>query len=117
MSITWKQAIGLMKKHGDGKVHLRYNRPRTCLALSSTGQTFDINLEKGAEPIHVVHELAHFILLRDRKTPWYKVPSWVCEGWRDGTLTGEWKAVAARAAEVDHVLVDRLVDELIASLE
>lgn len=57
-----------------------------------------------ASPEDICHELAHYILLYLGISPWYKVPAWVREGWRDGTLPPEWGKVADKANDLDHGL-------------
>ena len=57
-----------------------------------------------ATPENICHELAHYILLYLGISPWFLVPGWVREGWKQGTLPHEWQVVADAANGKDHAL-------------
>lgn len=116
MSITWKQAMSLFNELERGDISIKFLHEETCLRKVPKRNRLELCLAKDAEPEHLLHELAHYELLHEGTSPWFKMPLWVCEKWAKGTLTGEWKEVADEANRVDHMMVENKVREFIQKL-
>lgn len=72
-----------------------------------------IKYTSDATPEDIMHEVAHYLLLKLGLSPWLVVPRVLREGWRDNSLPEEWKDVVDMANELDHSLAfGRIYEDL-----
>lgn len=60
----------------------------------------------------ILHEVGHYISLQKRISPWWLIPSYIRQKWRDDTLTGKWLSVCEEAHAAEESIANAIAADI-----